>query len=109
MKIYRKAKGCPGARQVLPGASRFTHFGIKSTLASQGFEHLLCCRFGETLSPTNKNHCPGVGRSSALVELGSSIPGLETLCECPKGLSSDLGLRDTGPEPARESRKRRKR
>lgn len=48
------SKGLPWGSHTLPGTSSPTHFGLNVTLASQGHEHLLCCRgLVRALNPTN--------------------------------------------------------
>lgn len=101
-----------GVHQILPGTSRFAHFCIKFTLASQGFEHLLCCRgLVEPQTPQIKITPQGLAGLKVQHSLssGAPVPRLETPCESQKGLSSDSCLRDTLPEPARASSKRGKR
>lgn len=74
----QESQGLPWSSHILPGASSFARFGIKVTLASQGTEHLLCCRgLVGALNPTNtKNHSSRDAsiKSPALAELREHQP-----------------------------------
>lgn len=112
----QKSQGLPWSSQILPGASSFARFGIKATLASQGSEHLLCCRgLVGALNPTNKKITPQgmpalraqLWSSSGSTSPVDSAPGLEPLRECQKGLDSDPGLRHGVLEPVRAAKRGR--